>query len=81
MEIRIIPYEDRKKYCSGLLFTDTKEHMVYGFFLKQLCFEDIARLVEVLKDFDMERYYNREITVQVGDINFEPVMGRTLQNK
>ena len=73
MEIKIIPYEDKEKYASFLLSALTKEFMIYQTCHINSSFENISRLVELLKDFDLEKYTNREITIIFGNSYFEPI--------
>ena len=70
MEIKIIPYEDRKKYCTHFYFADSKEDMIARA-CQELNFEQIKQLVNLIDSFDFESYRKHELTIQVGNNNFE----------
>lgn len=76
-EIKIIPYEDKEKYCTHFYlinscFTDEeikKEIIVNA--CRDLNFGEIKKLIEILDTFDITQLRENKSTIQIRDINVQ----------
>jgi len=78
MTIKIVPYEDRKKYCtefnpswSSLSDDEIKLHIIQIAAKETENYNDLRQLINILDTFDVEKYKNNQTAIQFGKMNFE----------
>lgn len=77
MKIKIIPYEDKKKYCTGFYLVsgnqsdDSIRKQLLQRGSNELNFAEIKELIKVLDEINMPKLKNSEIVIQMGEVNLE----------
>ena len=69
-KIEIIPYKNRKNFCTQFCFANTKEGILEKF-VSHLYYLQIKELILLLDTLNMEDYKQKKVVVRVGDINCE----------
>lgn len=71
MEIKIIPYEDRKKHCTNFYLLGAQEEedikaSAISIAGQNLAYKEIKQLITILDAIDMKKWLEKEITIQIG---------------
>lgn len=78
MEIKIIPYEDRKKHCSEFnptynSWTDDKIKLhIVEIAAKNIdSYKNLKQLIKITDNLNLKDYRENKIAIQIGKFNFE----------
>ncbi|RWX00887.1 hypothetical protein [Flavobacterium cerinum] len=81
MEIKIIPYEDRKNICSEYnptyeSWTDEKIKLhIIEISAKEVdTYGNLKKLIEIVDNLKIKEYRENKIAIQLGKFNFENLM-------
>lgn len=78
MEIKVIPYEDKEKYCtefsmihSDLTDENIKLHIIQHATSEVENTDQIKQLIGILESIKMEDLKKQKVVIQLGELNYQ----------
>jgi methionine synthase II (cobalamin-independent) len=78
MEIKVIPYEDKEKYCtefntihSSLSDENIKLHIIQHAASEVENTGQVSQLIEILECIKIEELRNQKVAIQLGKLNYQ----------